>query len=155
VIISEALEAAHEKAIIRRDLKAANVKITTDGKVKVLDFGLAKAMARTATATALSSSPTLVSGAWAEEPSLAPLPICRRNKPEAEMPINVVMSLRLGAFSTRCLPASMDQAFQPSSVLPPRQKVWNQLPVSWSRCSLIWEHSESSVIRLRESYGTA
>jgi len=50
--IAEALEAAHDQGIVHRDLKPANVRLTPDGKVKVLDFGLAKALE-----TATTSSP--------------------------------------------------------------------------------------------------
>ena len=106
--IAEALEAAHEQGIIHRDLKPANIKVRPDGTVKVLDFGLAKAMEPVGSAPSVSHSPTITTPAMTQagrHSRHGGLHVARTGEGHGRS-TSAATSGRSGACSTRCSPAS-------------------------------------------------
>ena len=101
--IAEALEAAHDQGIIHRDLKPANIKVRPDGTVKVLDFGLAKALDLTSASSGDAEARRPSRGTRPKPGSSSARPrTCRPNRRAARQSTSALISGRLAACCSRC-----------------------------------------------------
>lgn len=102
--IAEALEAAHEKGIVHRDLKPANVMIDPEGRVKLLDFGLARLLPAGAETSDLTASSTLSYQPTVEGTLLGTAPYMSPGQARGEAADEQADIWALAAFCTRCCP---------------------------------------------------
>ena len=134
--IAEALEAAHEQGVIHRDLKPANVKVRPDGMVKVLDFGLAKALEPATTrSTDVTASPTITSPAMMTGVGviLGTAAYMSPEQAKGRRRTSAATSGRSGACSTRCCPARAPSPARTSAIRWPRSCAVNPIGVCCQR----------------------
>ena len=124
--IAEALEAAHEQGIIHRDLKPANIKVRADGTVKVLDFGLAKALEPAGSAPSASvNSPTMTTPAMTQAGMILGTAayMSARAGARASRSTSAPTSGRSAACCTRC---SQANGLSPARHLPTSLPRWSK-----------------------------
>ena len=132
--IAEGLEAAHGKGVIHRDLKPANIKVTPEGKVKVLDFGLAKAFASDPSEIEIANSPTITQDSKNEGVILGTAPYM---SPEQARGKNVDKRSDVWAFGCvlfECLvgkrPFEGETVTDILSAIVDKEPDWNRLPAT-------------------------